>query len=193
MADLSDVTNMKRRAEERLTEIDQLHRDVEKVSSKAAAAILAKDYGSYSTREWVSGVIAYVLGFAALIALGYYLLETISDVSKDESVSWQYVALKLGLTLTAIAASGVAFQFGSHALTRAATNKRVQLELGTIGTFLADVDDDAAVQQAKVDFVNRMFGRAWEEKSAATQDGTTLNVSALSTAADAFRRMQGGA
>lgn len=70
------------------------------------------------------------------------------------------------------------------------TSDRVQVELGTISTFLTDVDDDAAVQQAKVDFVNRMFGRAWEEKPASTHDRSTLNVSALDTAVDAIRRLQ---
>jgi len=163
ITDLSKIGALKDDASKRLTEIKKLHDDVEKTSGKAASAILAKDYGAYSTREWVSGVVAYVLGFGLLVGLAGYLIGTVADVAKDEEVSWQYVALKLGLTLTAVAAAGVAFQFGSHALTRANTNKRVQLELGTIGTFLADVEDDDAVQKAKVDFVNRMFGRAWDE------------------------------
>ena len=189
-SDLSEVTNMRRRAKDRLNEIEILHDDVEKVSSKAAAAILAKDYGSYSTREWFSGVVAYALGFLLLVALAGYLLVTVADVSRNDEVSWQYVALKLGLTLSAVAASGVAFQFGSHALSRASTNKRVQLELGTIGTFLADVGDEEAVQSAKVDFVNRMFGRAWERSS--HNDSETVNVSAVSKLLDVLNRSQGG-
>lgn len=191
MTDLSEVTHIRRRAEDRLTEIEKLHTDVEKVSSKAAAAILAKDYGSYSTREWVSGVVAYVLGFSLLVSLGFYLVTTIGSLAKDETVPWQYVGLKLGLTITAIAASGVAFQFGSHALSRANTNKRVQLELGAIGTFLADVDDEEQVKKAKVDFVNRMFGRAWDEKPESGSGQGAIDLGNLAKLADVLGRIQG--
>ncbi len=185
------LDDIKSRSQQRLTEIEELHAAVEKVSGKAAAAILAKDYGTYSTREWWSGVVAYVLGFATLLGLGIYLIQTVSNVSKDEQVSWQYVALKLGLTATAIAVATVAFQFGGHALSRANSNKRVQLELGTIGSFLADVDDEAAVQKAKLDFVDRMFGRAWDQKPSPVTDGT-VNVSAFGKLVDVLLKAQSG-
>lgn len=160
--DLSRLVAMRDEGSEHLASLEKLHTDVEKVSGKAAAAILARDYGSYAMREWVSGVIAYVLGFGLLVAIGGYLVHTVNGVARDDAVSWQYVALKLGLTLTAAAASGVAFQFGHQALSRSSTNKRVQLELATIGTFLADVDDEEAVKRAKLSFVDRTFGRAWD-------------------------------
>ncbi len=191
MTDLSEVTHIRGRAEAQLAEIEKLHADVEKVSSKAAAAILAKDYGTYSTREWASGVIAYVLGFGLLVSMGFYLVTTIGSLAKDETVSWQYVALKVGLTITALAASGVAFQFGSHALSRANTNKRVQLELGAIGTFLADVDDEEQVKKAKVDFVNRMFGRAWDEKPVTEAAEGAVDLGTLARLADVLGRIQG--
>ncbi|GAB3706034.1 hypothetical protein GCM10027598_07900 [Amycolatopsis oliviviridis] len=159
---LSQVETLKTNAEGHLNEIEELHKSVEKASSKAAAAILAKDYGSYSTREWVSGVVAYAFGFAVLVGLGIYLVRTFGQVSSTFSPTWQYVILKLGITVTGAIAAGVAFQFGSHALTRASTNKRVQLELGTIGAFLSDVEDSSKVERAKLDFVDRMFGRTWE-------------------------------
>ncbi|WP_409463260.1 hypothetical protein [Amycolatopsis sp. GA6-003] len=159
------LSSNKADAEVLLLNIRQLHASVEKTSSKAAAAILAKDYGSYSTREWVSGVVAYVAGFGALLWLAVYLVNTIAAISSNFSPTWQYVALKLGLTVTAAVAAGVAFQFGSNALSRAGTNKRVQLELGTIGTFLSDVGDEDKVEKAKLDFVDRTFGRAWEPAS----------------------------
>lgn len=189
LADLTQIVKLKADATAHLAEIRELHDSVEKTSSKAAGAILAKDYGSYSTREWVSGVIAYVLGFALLVVLAVYLIHTVAGVSKDEDVSWQYVALKLGLSITAIAASGVAFQFGSHALGRANTNKRVQLELGTIGTFLADVEDENAVKQAKVDFVTRMFGRAWDEKGVASPSDKAVDQSTVAKLVDTVQRL----
>ena len=88
--------------------------------------------------------------------------------------------------------TGVAFQFGTTALNRASTNKRVQLELGTIGTFLADVGDEEAVQEAKLAFVNRMFGRAWDDAKSTPPMDDNLNASALSKVADVLRRPQGG-
>lgn len=160
--DLTQLVGMREEGSLHLATIQQLHADVEKVSGKATAAILARDYGTYSTREWISGVVAYVLGFAVLVSLGGYLVYTVAGVTRDDAISWQFVVLKLGLTATAAAASGVAFQFGHQALSRSGTNKRVQLELGTIGTFLAGVDDEDAVKKAKLAFVDRMFGRAWD-------------------------------
>lgn len=149
-------------AQVKLEAITKLHTDVEKVSGKATAAILARGYGSYATREWASGVIGYGIGLVILVLAGIYLVSSLNELSVDSSPSWQFVAMKLGLTVTAAITAGFAFQFGTHAISRANTNKRVQLELATIGTFLADVDDEDRVKQAKLDFVSRMFGRAWE-------------------------------
>ncbi|GAA2812029.1 hypothetical protein [Kribbella solani] len=156
-------------ADKQLDAVKVLRDDVEKVSGKAAAAVLARDYGSYATREWISGVLAYFLGFVLLVVVAVYLVRTVGRIDMNAKPSWQFVALKLGLTLTAATAAGVAFQFGSHALSRSNMNKRVELELRAVGPFLADVDDPEAVKAAKLAFMERMFGRAWEANGSAPQ------------------------
>lgn len=107
-------------------------------------------------------MISYVVGFVILGLVAFFLLETVSGLAVDAHVSWQYVALKLGVTLTAAAAATVAFQFGSRLVNRSHSGKRAALELKAIGPFLADVDDEELVRRAKISFVERMFGRAWD-------------------------------
>ncbi|GHF60972.1 hypothetical protein FHX82_002721 [Amycolatopsis bartoniae] len=175
---LDATSAAKNEAEATLQDILKLHKDVEKVSGKATAAILAKDYGSYSTREWVSGILFYFLGFGILGFVAWHLIQTLGQISIISTPSWQYVSLKLGVTVTAAVAAGVSFRVASAAISRAGTNKRVQLELGTIGTFLADVNDEERVKQAKMEFVDRMFGRAWETRveNASAKESSELTI-----------------
>ncbi|MFY0409789.1 hypothetical protein [Solicola sp. PLA-1-18] len=160
---LRSLEESRTRGQDVLGEINELKQSVERVTGKAASAVLARDYGSYANREYVVGVLGYLLGFGFLGWFGWYLLETVGGIERDVAVSWQFVGLKFGLTVTFAGAAAVAFRFGAQALKRAATNKRVELELRAIVPFLEDVSDEDAAQ-AKLDFITRMFGRAFEEQ-----------------------------
>lgn len=151
-------------ASTRLTELEDLGTQIEKVAGKIASAVLARDYGRYSTREWVTGLVAYGLGIGLLIGVGIYLLLTVGDVERDSEVSWQYITLKIGLTVTVVAASTVLFQVGRQALRQANDNKKTELELRAIGPFLADVDDESAARDAKIAFIQRSFGRSHHDQ-----------------------------
>lgn len=147
-------------------EIEDLKRQTERVASAATSAILARDYGAYSTREWWSGVVAYLLGFLALVGAAIFLFRVVSAVTAEERISWQFVTLKFGVAASVVGAASVAFQLGGRFLTRAAKNKRVELELRAIGPILADIEDSAVVQKAKIEFVAKMFGNAWNDDGA---------------------------
>jgi hypothetical protein len=188
---LAQLTEMRDEAKKHLAELADLHDRVEKLAGKATGAVLARGYGQYSFREWISGVIAYVLGFAVLGAVGLFLFSVVQRVAADQEVTWQFVALRLGVTLTGAAAAGVAFSLGAKFLHRANVNKRIELELRAIGTFLEDVDDLGAVRQAKLDFVNRMFGRAWED-SRPKEAAENLNTNALGSAVDSLLKLKAG-
>jgi hypothetical protein len=153
------------RGAEVVAKIAELHAQAEKVASVATSTILARDYGSYARREWWSGVISYVAGFGAAIATAVMLWRALGVVGISDKVSWQFVSLKVGLGATMLAAASVAFQLGSRFLSRAALNKRIELELRALGPFLADVSDDDAVRKAKLDFVAKTFGNVWSTES----------------------------
>lgn len=164
-------------AKTRLTELEDLGTQIEKVAGKTGGAVLARDYGRYSTREWVTGLVTYALGIGLLVGVGIYLLLTVGDVKRDAEVSWQFITLKLGLTVTVVAASTVLFQVGRQSLRQANDNKKTELELRAIGPFLADVDDKAATRAAKIAFVERSFGRTHDNRG--KNDNDIVSVSAI--------------
>lgn len=175
-------------AAETLNKIEALHQSVETAAGKAASAILARDYGSYSRREWVAGVIGYFVGAGVLLSAAVYLVDALSNIKPNQRLTWQFVALKLGLTVAAAAAAAVAIQFGSKSLQRASTSKRVELELRAIGPFLAEIEDEEATKKAKIGFVDRTFGHAWEADQTVED---TVNVQALGGLTDAITKLIG--
>ncbi|WP_134738512.1 hypothetical protein [Nocardioides sp. 503] len=157
--DLNAIQEAVQQADARYKEIDALREGTEKVAGLASADILAGKYKEYSDQQWRWGVGANILGFLTL-ALGVWLIvRTVSKVSADEDITWQYTGLKLGVTLTIVAASAVAFRLGGVFLSRSSSNKRMELELRAIGPFFADIDDEDAVRDAKKAFVERSFGQ----------------------------------
>jgi hypothetical protein len=177
-------------AQKTADDMASLYEKVEGLSGKAAGAVLARDYGTYAQREWRTGIVAIIAGFLAFLGGAAFVVKTISSLKPDDNVSWQYTALKFGLTLTIVAAAVVAVRFGSDFLSKAHTAKRTELELKAIGLFLADVADADKVEQAKLAFVDRMFGRAWEDhaKSAGKDE---INLSAVERLFDGFSKVIG--
>lgn len=155
---LQTLKNLVKDSRNAYNQVDELREGTEKVAGLASADILAGKFEAYSKQQWRWGVGANGLGFVAL-AIGLYVIAaTLSSVGSDESISWQYTTLKLGVTLTIVAASAVAFRLGAIFLSRSSTNKRMELELRAIGPFFADIDDPEAVRDAKRAFVERTFG-----------------------------------
>ena len=105
-------------------------------------------------------------------------------------MSWQYVFLKIGLSATIIGAATVSFTLGHRFLHSSSTNKRLELELAALGPFLADVDEDdeGTVRKAKLDFMERTFGRTWDAKQQASD---TVNANAFAKMVDSVARLAG--
>lgn len=179
---LEELENQVAQAQQQVTQIEKLHRESENLAGKAAASILGGDYSSYSLREWIAGMVSYAVGFVILGLVAWFLLDSVSGLAVDAKVSWQYVALKLGITVTAAAAATVAFQLGSRLVNRSHSGKRAALELKAIGPFLADVDDEELVRKAKISFVERMFGRAWDVEPGSESKSNGENGSVASSA-----------
>lgn len=179
--DLNAISKSLADATERYEEIDALREGTEKVAGLASADILAGKYREYSDQQWKWGVGSNILGFITLgVGIGL-IVRTLSKVTANEHITWQYTTLKLGITLTIIAASAVAFRLGGTFLSRSSANKRMELELRAIGPFFADIDDAIAVRDAKKAFVERSFGQGWSTERQSdvgsqltSNDATTL-------------------
>lgn len=179
--DLDAISKTLAEASARYKEIDALREGTEKVAGLASADILAGKYKEYSDQQWNWGVGANVLGFIALAIGLAFIGWTLHSVGADEKISWQYTTLKLGVTITIVAASAVAFRLGGIFLSRSSANKRMELELRAIGPFFADIEDEAAVRDAKKAFVERSFGQGWHSgnqgdagSQLSANDATTL-------------------
>lgn len=146
------------RGQEFLDEITALRTSTVEMADLAAGDILADQYGKYAASERRTALAAYIIGgvFAAagIVVIGW-LFGAIGA-----SLTWQQVALKLGLTLGASGVAAVAFRTAGLAIRRATSFKRQELELRALQPFLKDVDGSAA---AKVAFLERAFGHAWAE------------------------------
>jgi hypothetical protein len=170
--DLKSINESAERSRVAYEQIDGLREGTEKVAGLASADILAGKFRDYSEQQWWWGVAANVLDFLTLaVGLGV-IAWTLSQVGADEPISWQYTTLKLGVTITIVATSAVAFRLGAIFLSRSGTSKRMELELRAIGPFFADIEDPEALKEAKRAFVERSFGRGWGEKPS---DGQPAN------------------
>lgn len=166
--------------------MEALHAKTEKVAGAATSAVLARDFGSYSNREFWSAVLAFVVGILAILGAGAYLLWAMSSLGPEQNATWQWVTMKFGVTATIVGGASVAIALGNKFLRNASGNKRVELELRAIGPFLADVDDDEAARKVKLDFVDRVFGHAWE--TPANDADADINVNALTKVTESFAR-----
>lgn len=159
--DLAAAKSSREMAAAAFAEIDGLRDDTKIVAGLAAGDQVARGYKGYSFRQWCAGLIAYALGFGALTLGAYAVIKTFKDIAPDDEISWQYATLKLGLTVSALAAAVVAFRLGSHLLAQAATSKRFELELKAIGPLFSKDSEQATLESVKKDLVERSFGHGW--------------------------------
>lgn len=162
---LTAITAADADAREHLSVISGLRTSTVEMSHLAAGDILADQYGEYAKSERRASYIAYAIG--VLAALGSILIILLAFGTIDSELAWQNVTLKLALTAAAGGLAAVAFRFGGQAVRRATSFKRQELELRALQPFLKDVD---GADLAKTTFLERAFGRAWEDPGASKGD-----------------------
>lgn len=159
--DLNVISNNRLEADVAYGEIDALREDTKTVAGLAAGDQVARGYRKYSLRQWVAGLVAYVIGFIALAAGVGLVVLTIKSVKPTDDISWQFALLKLGLTVSAVFAAVIAFRLGSHLLAEASTAKRFELELKALGPLFPHDSEQQTLQEVKRDLVARSFGQGW--------------------------------
>lgn len=177
------------KAAENLSDIERLRTSTVDMANLASGDILAGKYGEYAKGERSSAYIAYALGAVAGITGIVVVLFAFGPV--EAGIEWPLVALKFGLTVVAGGLAAVGFRFGGHALRRSTSFKRQELELRALQPFLQDVD---GADKAKVEFLSRAFGRAWDEAAPKGSDvEVNESIMKLLTAMVQNTGKQGGA
>lgn len=187
--DLEAIQKVREDATTVYRKIDDLREGTEKVAGLASADILAGKFQEYAKQQWRWGLAANVVGFMTLVGGLAVLVWTLSHLGVDQKISWQYTTLKLGVTVTIIAASAVAFRLGAMFLERSGTSKRLELELRAIGPFFSDIDDPEALKEAKKAFVERSFGHGWGDKPVANRAAEADTSGVVKELAEAVRTL----
>lgn len=171
-----------------LGEMEETQQKTEKVAGGTTSAILARDFAGYAQREFWLALGSYGIGLVGFVIAGTVLFFSLGSLSVDQSATWQWVSLKIGLTVTMVGGASVFISLGNKFLRGAGTNKRVELELRAIGPFLADLHDDESARAAKVAFVDRTFGRSGADVSGGRAEDE-VSVGALDKLADVVVRI----
>lgn len=187
-ADLAAIAKNKTDASAAFEEVNGLRDDTRSVASLAAGDLVAKGYKHYALRQWIAAMVAYAVGFGALVGVAVEVAFAIKSVRPSDAVSWQYAALKLGLTASAVFAAVVIFRLGAHLLAEASQAKRFELELKALGPLFADDSEKDTLLRVKAELVERSFGQPVGSSQSQQADGGEQIIERL---ADAVSRAVG--
>lgn len=142
-----------------LKDMEAIKAKTKGVAGDTTSAVLARSFGDYAQRDFWVGVGAVALGLLLVVGVIVVLMLDVRSVAPDESLSWSWSLLKLGLVSTAVGAAAVLFGVGRGFLNNSRRNKRTELELRSIGLFLEDLDAHGEpARDAKLQWLGRAFG-----------------------------------
>jgi hypothetical protein len=171
---------MLQKAQDDSAAVDELRHSTETLAGMTSSEILSKKYGAFAKQERRWGLIAYLFGFIALGLGAWFIWDAVGSVNPSEGVSWSFTVLKIGISTLIVGGATMAFRLGSRFLHSSNASKRIELELHSIGPFLADVSQADAIDAAKLAFVEKTFGRTWESsENRADPDKTTDQLSTI--------------
>lgn len=155
------------------------------MANLASGDILSGQFERHSKAERNASYFAYGLGLLATVAGVLVLLFAFGQVT--QALPWQSLVLKLSITGGLGGLAAVGFRYGGKATQRATSFKRQELELRALGPFLAEVNGS---EEAKIAFVKRAFGRAWDEGGVSTGTDSADVLSTLTDLVKALTRRE---
>lgn len=151
------------RASQTLTRIKSLGNQTEIAAGLTNGDILSTKFAAYATQERTTSFWGFIAGIAATcLGIGWLAYVAVASFQVQEQLSWPWLVLKIGLTLALGGLATVLFRYGQQSLQTSRAYKRIELELRAIGPFLSDISDVALADAAKIAFLKRTFGKAWE-------------------------------
>ncbi|WP_024821105.1 hypothetical protein [Arthrobacter sp. 31Y] len=165
-----------------LKRIRSLGDQTDVAAGQTTGHILAEEFKKSSDAERKSGNVSFWAGVVvALIGVGWLIYVAIATFDVRGEFNWNWIALKISLTLALGGVATVLIRRGQHSQATARDYKRTELELRAIGPFLSDIKTTTIAEEAKVDFLKRTFGRSSDGSGAGAGDdaGQVLGSKAL--------------
>lgn len=165
--------------------------------TKLVSAIAADEVAAEFRKEarWgrVAGIALYALGFLLLAGAAVPLILLIVENAKDDSggINWTPIVIRLAVGVLAGSAATVAIRLGGRLINSANGAKRMELELRAIGPFLANVEKADKVDDARIELVNKAFGKTYSDANSAARDKKeeTIPVTTASQLIDLVERI----
>ncbi|MGV0110536.1 hypothetical protein [Arthrobacter sp. CP30] len=185
-----DLVLRNAQADDALLKLQGTISDYEKLSSLGAADVLAKHFATASRNARLSSSGLFVLGFIFLIAAAIPFIPLILT-AVDSPPSWESIGVRASFGVLAGSAAAVAIRLGSRFSNEATAGKRMEMELRTFGPFLATNADQENVDSARLELVDRAFGKSYIAHLGAKPDEDTVPVSGLTDIINAISRVTG--
>lgn len=153
-----------------LKHIQALGDQTDVAAGQTSGHILAENFKTSSEEELKSGNHAFWIGIALSVAgVGWLVYVAIVAFWERGEFNWTWLSLKLALSLALGGVATILIRRGQHSQTTSRAYKRTELELRAIGPYLSDIEDRKVAEEAKVAFLQRTFGRAWDDHRGSTQ------------------------
>jgi hypothetical protein len=153
-----------------LKRIQALGDQTDVAAGQTTGHILAENFKTSANEELKSGNQAFWAGIALSIAgVGWLVYVAIVAFWERGEFNWTWLSLKLALSLALGGVATILIRRGQHSQETSRAYKRTELELRAIGPYLSDIKDRKVAEEAKVAFLQRTFGRAWDDHRGAAQ------------------------
>ncbi len=165
--------------------------------TKLVSAIAADEVAAEFRREarWgrIAGIALYALGFLLLAGAAIPLIFLIVDNAQDGAggINWTPIVIRIAVGVLAGSAATVAIRLGGRLINSANGAKRMELELRAIGPFLANVQQADKVDDARIELVNKAFGKTYSDSNSTARDKKeeTIPVTTASQLIDLAERI----
>lgn len=153
-----------------LTHIRELGDQVDVAAGQTTGHILAENFKTSAAEELKSGNRAFWTGILVSIAgVGWLAAVALIAFGERGEINWAWLSLKLALSLAAGGVATILIRRGQHSQATSRAYKRTELELRAIGPYLSDIEDRTVAEEAKVAFLQKTFGRAWDDHMGSPQ------------------------
>lgn len=165
-----------------LDHIRSLGDQTDAAAGQTTGHILAEEFKKSSKDERDAGDWSFWAGVAvSLVGVGWLVFVALATFGERADFNWNWVSLKIALAVALGGVAAVLIRRGQHSQTAARDYKRTELELRAIGPFLSDIRTQTVAEKAKVDFLERTFGRRpdGEDRTKVEDSGQILGGKAL--------------
>lgn len=151
------------------------------ISTAAGGAKLANEFNAEATSAQELGLKLYTIGFGVLVLAAAPLVLWLFWPPENQPGDgiWQHFLIRISLGVLGASAATVLIRLGSRFVTGATASKRMALELQTFGPFLANVKNKETVDSARLELVDRAFGKSYAPGDSDSNDDA-VPVSAFS-------------